>query len=261
VANFLEKTDITTAVLDGDPKMFGLKFNINASWGLDISGYDVFNVPLCEQKYKHPAKDGFYNVYGFIENFGYVSPALVTRSGPFSVERMQRYQNRAYLTNKQLKDLGIGDAVFELVAFLKVAFAEEGSKLTKAIKQNIKGVNVVADVAVTPQDVINDLLAKKKAGKFEFGAGKGASIDNIHIDGKYRNISEPKAQGTVGTGPEGKGDIVIPGGLYTSQENDTKVSYDSLSISTLFLSYQEDTYKLSSSLIKLNGLKIAVKKK
>lgn len=262
VVAFLGKTDITTGLLKDDPKMFGLNFNINASWGLDISGYDVFGVPLVEHEpYKHPGgKAGFYDLFGFVEHFGYVSPALVTRSGPFSVERMQRYQNRAYLTDKELDDLSIDQAVFELVAFLKVAFTEEGRKLTQAVKQNIKGVNVVADVAITPQDVINDILAKKKAGKFEFSGGKGTTIDKIHIDGKYRNISEPKAQGTIGTGPEGKGDIIIPGGSYTSQKNDTKVSYDSLSISTLFLSYQEDTYKLSNSLIKLNGLKIAVKK-
>lgn len=255
---FLEKTDISKGTLKEDPSIFGLNFNINTSWGLDISGYDKFGVGLCEQKYKHPEKDNFYNLWGFVEYLGFVSPALVSRSGQKDAERMQRLKDKANLTEKQLEDLSIGDAVFELVAFIKYNLGLEAENLKNRVISEIKGVMVTADVSLSPQDVITELLKENKAGTFKFGTDK--TIDDLHIEGAYSNLGTPRAAGTIGGGADGKGIISIPGAEYNSQDGNTKVVYDALEITPVLVTYKDDVYKLLNDNIQVKGLKVGIKK-
>ena len=56
-------------------------------------------------------------------------------------------------------------------------------------------------------------MKEKKKGSFTFDKGK-QSIDDVHISGKYKQGSDPEATGSVGAGPKGKDNIIIPGATY-----------------------------------------------
>lgn len=256
---FLEKTSIEKGILRDDPTMFGLNFNINTSYGLDISGYDKFSIGLCEKKYKHPDKDNYYNLYGFVEYLGYISPALVSLTGQQDAKRAKRLNEGINRTEKELSDMGIGEAVKEMIAFIQFSLGQESENLKNTIKRNIKGVGFSADISLTPQEVIKELLKEKKAGTFTFDKGDN-SIDDLYIKGGYLNRISPKALLKLGGGTAGKENISIPGATYISQKKTTKVSYDSLEVSPLFLSYESEKYNLINKNIKLLGLKLAVKK-
>ncbi len=254
---FLEKTTISKGVLPDDKTMYGLILNFDTSWLLDIGSTDDIGVALCEQKYKHPDKDDFYNLYGMIEYYGYVSPALVSRTGQRDAANVK---NLPSATQGQLDDKGIKEAIALLVGYIKAGFTQEADNIVKNLKRNITRVEVSADITLTPQDVIREILKEKKAGKFELDKGK-KSVDNVHIEGTYTNDAFPKASGTIGGGPAGTGNIQIPGATYTSEDNDTKVSYDSIEVTPLSVDYEKDTYKLGNDSIQLKGLKAAFRKK
>src|SRR5690606_24441276 len=256
---FLEKTSIEKGVLKDDPSMFGLNFNIDTSYGLDISGYDKFSVGLCEQKYKHPEKDGFYNLYGFVEYLGYVSPALVSMAGQQDAQRAKRLKEGITRTEEELSEMGIGEAVKEMIAFIQFSLGQESENLKNTIRRKIKAVKFTADISITPQAVLQELLKEKKAGTFTFDKGSSRN-DDLHIKGIYLNRINPEAIVKIGSGPTGKDNISIPGATYLSQDKGTKVSYGSLEVSPLFLSYESEMYNLINKNINLVGLKLAVKK-
>lgn len=255
---FLDKTQISAGKLKEDDSMFGLNFNIDTSWALDILGYDTFSVGLCEYKYKHPEKNDFFNLWGFIEYLGYVSPALASKSGEKDAERMKRLKEKANLTEKQMEDLAIDDNVFELIAFIKYNLGLEVDFLKRRISESITGVGVTADVSLSPQDVITHLMDEYKAGSFKFKDKK--TIDDVHVSGAYVNNGSPEAAGSIGGGPKGEGNISIPGAEYNSADGKTKVIYDSLELTPLLASYKDDVYKLLNQSIQVKGLKVGLKK-
>lgn len=257
---FLENTEISKGKLKDDPNMFGLNFNINTSWAMDALGYDKFSVGLCEAQYKHPEKDDFYNLWGFIEYFGFVSPALASKSGQKDAERMQRLKDKANLTEKQMEDLAMDENVFELVAFIKYNLGLEVDFLKERIKNNISGVGVTADVSLSPQEVINQLMADYKAGSFKFNDEKKQKIEDVHVSGAYLNKGNPEAAGSLGGGPKGEGNIIIPGAEYNSADGKTKVIYDALEITPVLVSYKDDVYKVMNESIQVKGLKLGIKK-
>jgi hypothetical protein len=257
---FLEKTDISAGKLRDDPTMFGLNFNINTSYGLDLSGYDKFSIGLCEQRYKHPDKANFYNIYGLIEYLQYVSPALVTLSGMDDAKRMERLKKGATLSESQVSELGIGEAVMELIAFIKFNLGREVDNLKRKIKANIQGLSLTADLKLRPQQVISELLKEKRKGSLSLDKGS-TGIDDLHLEASYKNAKAPTASANIGGGPKGEDPIEIPGGTYSSQDKGAKVSYDAIKVSPLSLTYKDDIYKLTNKNISLHGLRVGIKKK
>lgn len=235
VVVFLEKTDIEKGTLRDDPSMFGLNFN--TSYALDRSGYDKFSVGLCEQSYKHPEKNDFYNLYGFIEYLGYVSPAMVSLSGRQDAARAANLKAGITRKEKELSDMGIGDAVKEMIAFVQYSLGQESKNLENTVRQNIKGVSITADISLTPQQVITELLKERNAGTFTFDKGS-QSIDKLYIGGAYINKGAANGIAKRGSSATGDENIVIPGATYLSQDKSTKVSYDTLDIRPLFISYE-----------------------
>jgi hypothetical protein len=257
----LMKTHISQGVLQDDSSMFGLNFNIDTSYALDIFGYDKFSVGLCEQSYEHREKSNFYNLYGFVEYFGYVSPALVSKSGQEDAARLRRLQVGLRRTEDELSDMDIGEAVKELIAFIKFHLGQEVENLKNIIIQNIKGVDITADISLKPQEVLNELLKEKKAGSIRFDKGS-LSIEGLHLEGVYLKRGSPEVAGSVGAGAGGSESIIIPGATYTylSQDTGIKVSYNSLEITPLHFSYKDDVYKLLNRNIRLQGLRVGILK-
>ncbi len=246
-------------VLETDKTLFGINLNIEGYWGLDVTSYDSIGIGLCETQYKHPEKDNYYSLYGMIEYLNYVAPTLVSASGQLDKKRLEELAKGVYKTSKEVGDLGIGEAVNEMVLFIKANLAREAERLKSTFLRNIKGVNITADVSLRPQDVISTLLKEHKAGSFTFDKGKSA-IENVHIEGDYVNNVIPQALGTIGGGAKGEENINIPGATYLSEDKATKVSYDALEISPVSLTYEQDVYRLENSIAKLRGLKCAIKK-
>lgn len=246
-------------VLETDKTLFGINLNIEGYWGLDVTSYDSIGIGLCETQYKHPEKDNYYSLYGMIEYLNYVTPTLVSASGQLDKKRLDELAKGVYKNSKEVGDLGIGEAVNEMVLFIKANLAREAERLKSTFLRNIKGVNITADVSLRPQDVISTLLKEHKAGSFTFDKGKSA-IENVHIEGDYVNNVIPQALGTIGGGAKGTENINIPGATYLSEDKATKVSYDALEISPVSLTYEQDVYRLENSIAKLRGLKCAIKK-
>lgn len=254
---FLQQTEISKGALADNPKMFGLNFNFDTSWLLDMTSYDEFGVPLCEMKYQHPDKKQFFNLYGMIEHYGYVSPATVSLEGQRDAANVKRISE---LTSKELDDKGIKEAIFLLIGYIKENLTLEAANIVKAVRQNIEGVGVDADISLMPQQVITELLKEKNKGSFEFDKGK-SSIDNLHMTGVYLRDNNPQASGIIGSGAEGKDNIEIPGGRYTTEDKGTRVSYDKLVLTPVMMNYHDDVLKVMNENMFLHGLKIGVKKK
>jgi hypothetical protein len=253
---FLDNTEISKGVLTDDKNMFGLNFNFDTSWLLDIGSSDEFGVPLCEIKYQHPDKPDYYNLYGMIEYYGYVSPALVTLTGQRDSENLKRISE---LTSKELDEKGIKEVIALLIAYIKQNLTLEAANIVKAVRRNIKGVDITADISLMPQQVITELLKEKKKGSFRFDKGKN-TIDDLHMLGVYLRGNNPQAMAAVGAGADGKDNIFIPGATYLSQDKGTKVSYEGLEISPLIMTYNNDVFELLNRNIQLKGLKVGVKK-
>jgi hypothetical protein len=250
-------------ILETDKTLFGINLNIEGYWGLDaistITGYDSIGIGLCETHYKHPEKDNFYSLYSMIEYLNYVAPSLVSASGQLETKRLEELAKGVNKTSEEVGDMGMGDAVNELVLFIKSNLAREAERLKNTFLRNIKGVNITADVSLRPQDVISTLFKEHKAGSFTFDKGKSA-IENVHIEGYYANNVIPQALGMIGGGAHGTENINIPGATYLSEDKATKVSYDALEISAASIIYEQDIYRLENSIAKLRGLKCAIKK-
>ena len=259
---FLEKTEISKGVLTDDPSLFGLNFNINTSWALDVSQYDEFGIGLCELKYKHPSKDDYYNIYGIMEYLGYVSPALVTKTGQQDAQRLKKLAKGKTLTARQASEKDIGETVHELILFVRFSIDREIENIKNNIIKNIKSVDFNADISLKPQEVINELLKEHKAGSTTFDK-VSKTVSDVNISGQYKNPAANNPQATVkaGGGTKGKANIVIPGVTYFSQDKGTKVSFDSVQIAPLQLTYKDDIYKILNKNTVLNGLKVAVRKK
>jgi hypothetical protein len=255
VTDVIQELEVSAGPTDDDPNMFGLNFNIENSVIFDITPYDHFSVGLCEMKYKHPDKADYFNIFGLIENFGFVSPAIVTRAGQANSDILKRM---ASIPQSELEDLGISQAVKILVGYITGNISRETANMVKGVRKNITGVDVEADISLMPQQVITELL--KENGSFTFDKGK-QSIDDLHFSGVYKQGNDPEARGSVGAGPKGKDNIRIPGGSYWSQDKGTRVSYDGLEISPLNLTYDSDVLTLMNKSMLLKGLKVGVKKK
>lgn len=256
----LRDIDIWPGILETDKSLYGINLNLEGYWGLDLTSYDSIGIGLCELQYKHPTKDNFYSLYGMIEYLQYVSPTLTSASGKADKTRLEELAKNVYKSSSQVGDMGVGEAVNELVLFIRSNLAREAERLKNTVLRNIKGVNITADVSLRPQDVISTLLKESQAGSLTFDKGKD-TIDNIHVQGDYVNSGVPQATGTIGGGATGTEDILIPGATYVSQDKGTKISYDALEISPLSLAYEQDVYQLKNSLAKLKGLKFGLRKK
>ena len=260
---FLDRTEITPGTLKEDSNLFGLNFNINTSWALDATQYDTFGVGLTEIKgNKHPYKMDYYKLYGFVEYLNYISPALKTVAGEQDAARLKRMVEKfgLGLSQDELDDMGIGDVVKELIAFVNYSIKQEIKSIQSNITNSIKGINVDADLTLKPEELINRLLKDKKAGNISLDKGK-KSLDDIHIEGGFNKGNNPEISGSAGAGSKGKENIIIPGLTYFAQDNKTKVSYDSLSITPVNLTGHNGEIKVSSDTLLLNGLKVAIKKK
>ncbi len=261
ISLLLRDIEMWVGKLEDDASMFGLNLNIEGYWALDITSYDSIGIGLCEAKYKHPAKDDYYNLYGFIEYLNYVSPALVSKSGQQDSARMKRLKDGLRRTEEDVNDMGIGDAVLELVAFIKFSLMKEVERLKNTVIENIKGVSITADISLKPQEVINELLKERKAGSLTFDKGK-KSIDDVHVEGVYVNDQGVKQTiGSVGAGAKGENNIIIPGATYLSEDKSTKVNYNELEITPVNISYESDVLQVLNKSILLKGLKGAILKK
>ena len=260
VAVLLEDILMSPGVLEKDNTLFGINLNIEGYWALDVTSYDDIGIGLCEVKYKHPTKDNFYSLYGMIEYLNFVSPTLASASGKADKGRLEQLAKGVYKTADEVGDMGIGDAVNELVLFIKSNLAREAVRLKNTVLRNIKGVNVTADVSLRPQEVINALLAERKQGSFKFDKGKD-TIENVHAQGDYTNTGVPQATANIGAGPKGEQNLVIPGATYLTESKGAKVSYDSIELAPVGVGYEKDVYSIKSQSATISGLKFGVKKK
>ncbi|HEX5153069.1 MAG TPA: DUF4157 domain-containing protein [Parafilimonas sp.] len=261
VYNLFNDSSLYLGIMEDDPNMFGVNIDLETSWLADISGYD--NQPvlaLCEKKYKHPSKDGYYNVWGIIENMQYVSPALVSVSGKLDTARLNSLLSGAQ-TEEDLDELSMKEAGMELLAYLVYSFKQEGDDIFREIKRKLF-IELTADISLRPQQVINALLKENEAGSLTFDKGKD-KIENIHIEGAYINRGINKGAASIGGGKEGKDNISIPGATYLLDEKTktTKVSFSEIEVTPILAGYENDVYKVLNENISVKGLKGAIKKK
>jgi hypothetical protein len=256
----LEDILMWPGVLEKDKTLWGINLNIEGYLGLDATSYDDIGIGLCEVKYKHPTKDNFYSLYGMLEYLNYVSPALASASGKADKQRLEELANKVYKTEGEVDKMDIGDAVNELVLFIKFNLAREAVRLRNTFVRNIKGLNVTADVSLRPQEVITALLAERKMGSFKFDKGKD-TIDNVHAQADYVGTGFPKTTATIGAGPDGKGNLDIAGGTYLTESKGTKVSYQSIDLAPVGFGSEDDVSRVTTKSATINGLKFGVKKK
>jgi hypothetical protein len=251
-------------VLETDKTLFGINLNIEGYWALDliseVTGWDEIGIGLCEVQYKHPTKDNFYSLYGMVEYLNYVSPTLTSASGKADKERLEQLAKGVYKSEAEVGEMGMGAAVNELVLFIKSNLAREAVRLRNTFMRHIKGVNLTADVSLRPQEVINALLAERKMGSFKFDKGKDV-IENVHAQADYENKGVPRAVLNIGAGPKGDQNLVIPGATYLTESKSAKVSYDSVELTPVGITYESDVYSVKSTSATINGLKFGVKKK
>jgi hypothetical protein len=247
-------------VLVKDKTLFGINLNIEGYWGLDATPWDDIGIGLCEVKYEHPTKHNFYKLYGMLEYLNYVSPRLTSASGKADKEQLEQLAKGIYKSEEEIGDMDIADAVNELVLFIKSNLAREAVRLKNTFLRNIKGINITGDVSLRPQEVIKTLLEENKKGSFTLDKGKD-KIEGVHARLDYVNNGVPQATATIGTGAKGEGNIAIPGATYLTQDKNAKVSYDSVELAPVSLSYQQDVYSIKSGSATISGLKLGVKKK
>jgi hypothetical protein len=265
VLNVLKDMAMSPGVLKNDKTLFGLNLDID-SYALlnlisEVTAWDEIGIGLCEVKYKHPAKDNFYSLYGMLEYLNYVSPTLTSASGKADMERLEQLANGVYKTKGEVDEMGMADAVKELVLFIRSNLMREVKRLKEGLLKNIKGVNVTADVSLRPQEVINALLAERKQGSFTFKDKDKSTIENVHVQGDYENTGVPKGTGSIGAGPKGEQNLVIPGATYLTESKDAKVSYDSIELAPVAIGYENDVYSIKSQSATIDGFKFGVKKK
>lgn len=256
----LEDILMWPGVLESDKTLFGINLNLEGYWALDLTSYDDIGIGLCEVAYKHPSKANFYSLYGMLEYLNYVSPTLTSASGKADKERLEELAKGIYKSEDEIGDMDIGDAVGELVLFIRSNLAREAVRLKNTFLRNIKGINVTADVSLRPQEVITALLTESKKGSFTFDKGKD-TIENLHAQGDYVNTGRPQATATIGAGAKGEDNVVIPGATYLTEDKRAKVSYDGVELAPVSIGYEQDVYSIKSKSATISGLKFGVKKK
>jgi len=260
VSLLLRDIDMWAGKLDTDSSLYGINLNIEGYWALDVTSFDSIGIGICELQYRHPTKADFYSLYGIIEYLQYVTPTLVSAGGQVDQKRLEELAQGIYKSSSEINEQGIGEAVNELVLFIKSNLVREAEHLKNTVLENIEGVNVIADVSLRPQEVINALVTEYKAGSFTFDKGKD-TIEDVHIKADYINKGVPQATMSVGGGAKGKDNISIPGATYLSQDKGAKVTYDSIEIAPLGLAYEQNVYELTTNSAKVNGLKFGLRKK
>jgi Domain of unknown function (DUF4157) len=260
----LREMKIWPGVLETDKTLYGINLNIEGSWLLDLvsefTSSDEIGIGLCELKYKHPKKDNFYSLYGMIEYLKFVSPTLVSVSGEADKERLKQLAKKVSETEKEVSDKDIGDAVHELVLFIRSNLVREERRLKDTFLHNIKSVSITADVSLRPQEVIKALLAEKEKGSLTFDKGKD-TLENVHVEADYVNYTDPKGLVRVGSGPRGDQNLDIPGATYLTQDKGTKVSYKGIDLAPIRMYYEHDVYNIRSKSATIKGLKFGVRTK
>lgn len=260
VQSVLKRLKISPGVLENDKTMFGINMTVRENWAKK----PYIPIPLCEvQGNKHPTKDNFYSLYGMVEYLNFVKPTLVSVSGEADKERLEQLakklsEKEAAESEKDVSDKDIGDAVNELVLFIESYLAAEADTLKDTLLHNIKGVDITADASLRPQEVINALLTERKKGTFTFHKGKN-SIENVHVKADYVNDTHAQGLVDIGSGPKGDLNLPIPGGTYLSQDGSTKVTYNSIDLAPIGISYENDVYNVTSKSATIDGLKFGVK--
>ena len=228
-------------------------------------------INLCKSNYvvKHASDSISIDLYGLIEYLGYVSPALSKNTDQQDMRRLQNLvfnlkasKNSAeFLKNKsksldELSRMEFEEVGRELLTYLVICFEEHLKTLSSLFANNIK-IGVSGNLSLTPQDLITELL--KDSGTFTMDKPY-STINNLQVQMDYNPIAK-QTSGSLGTGLSGSGDIIIPGGIYLTEDKSTKIKYKELTISPLDLSYKADQLDLSTAKIMLKGFKMAVQKK
>jgi hypothetical protein len=252
----LRKIKVSVGPTIKDPNMFGFTFNIENSLTFDTQSEDEFSISLVEMKYKHPVKPNYFNLFGFVEYFGYVSPPMVSIASQKTSALLKRLPD---ISSDELDELEIGEVVDLLVAYIQSNLSQQGAEIGKNILSSMY-VKVNADVSLMPQQVLTEILKEKKLGTFTFDKGK-QSIDDIHISGEKGSYKYPETNFSVGGGPKGADNIIIPGATYISEDKGTKIIYDALEIAPLNMTHHSDVLTLMNKNMQLKGLKVGVKKK
>ncbi|HEY2726126.1 MAG TPA: hypothetical protein VGI61_03055, partial [Parafilimonas sp.] len=206
VLMIFDEASLYSGITTNDANMFGINIKLNSSWLAEKLDKDRYTVlAICEKDYRHSAKDNFYSLYGIIENFGYVKPALVSTGDVQDAKKLKEL----LAGTQNVNDLSLKEAGLELLSFIVYSFGKEIDNIKKSILNNIQGVSVNADISLKPQEVLDVLLKEKKAGSFTFDKGK-KSIDDVHVKGDYTKGGDPLVSGDIGGGKSGTDNIIIP---------------------------------------------------